>query len=66
MREWLKSNTLVVQEVLDRYAQLDLKQIIVDFLKNKRLEGRINVQDLVNKVLINKHLLFKDYGITVH
>lgn len=66
MREWLKSNTLVIQDVLDRYAQLDLRQIIVDFLKNKRLEGKINVNDLVNKVLINRHLLFKNYGITVH
>lgn len=67
VREWLAgpNNRLLVYETLDRYEQMSLRQIIAKFAKNKRLEHRINVSALVEAVLINKDLIYKEYGIAI-
>jgi hypothetical protein len=66
-REWLAnpSNKLIIYDILDDYAKLNLRTIIVKFLKNKKLENRINVNNLIESILINKDLIYKQYGIMI-
>jgi hypothetical protein len=67
VREWLAnlSNKLIIYDILDDYAKLNLRTIIVKFLKNKKLENRINVNNLIESILINKDLIYKQYGIMI-
>jgi len=39
--------------------------MIGNFLRNKKLEGRVNVDQLIDTILINKYLLAKEYGIGI-
>lgn len=43
IREWLRSNPLLVYELFDEKNQFDLKIIIDKFLKRKNLAGKIDL-----------------------
>jgi hypothetical protein len=65
IREWLQNNSLVIAELVDQTQQLDLRTIIARFLSNKKLEGRIDVDQVIDKILLNKYLLAKEFGIAI-
>ena len=44
---------------------MDLRTIIEVFLRNKKLEGKVNIDTVVDKILVNKYLLAKEYGIVI-
>ena len=44
---------------------MDLRTIIEAFLRNKKLEGKVNIDAIVDKILVNKYLLAKEYGIVI-
>ena len=56
-REWLQTNSLIIHEWVDKKDWLDLRTIISKFLRNKKLEGSINLDEIIDKILINKYLL---------
>lgn len=65
IREWLQSNTLIVNQIIDESQQMDLRAIITQFLQHKGLVGQINIDQTIDKILINQHLLAKQYGIVL-
>jgi len=65
IREYLQTNTLLIHELTDRSQWLDLRELITNFLRNKKLEGKINIDQTIDKILINKYLIAKQYGIVI-
>ena len=65
VREWLQNNPLLIHEIADEVDWIDLRTILLNFLKNKKLEGKVNIDDIIDKVLINKYLLAREYGIQI-
>lgn len=55
----------MVYELVDEENQFDLKNIIENFLERKKLADKIDVQQIMEKIIINKDFLDKEYGINI-
>ena len=57
VKEWLDQNSLIVHRIIGASQKLDLRSILNTFITNKKLKAEVG--QLVDKMLINKHLLSK-------
>ena len=44
---------------------MDVRTIINAFLANKSLKSRVDVEEMVDKVVVNKYMLARQYGINI-
>jgi hypothetical protein len=65
VREWVKGNDLIIQQIFDQHRELSLIKIIDQFIINKKLQGRINVPEVISNILSNKDAIHKYYGIKI-
>lgn len=63
IREWIKINSLIIHRIIDKYRFLDLYQIIKKFLKNKKLEGKVDLSKLIPAIIDQKDQLKYRFGI---
>ena len=54
-----------MHEIADETGWFDLRTILVDFLKRQGLGGQVKIEEILGKILTNKHLLSNGYGIDV-
>jgi hypothetical protein len=44
---------------------MDLRGLLVRFLVDKKLEGKVNIDQIIDKILLNKYLIAKMYGVVI-
>ena len=67
IREWISNanSRLIIFDSLDSRNIINLRDIVYNFLNNKKLMDRVNVEQILDRIFQNRENIYQEYGIKI-